>query len=74
MKCPLCNNEMEKGFLQAGQRITWVKKKHKVSLLPKQDEVSLGNNMLGGLIFDAFICKSCKQVLLDYSNSNYEEV
>ena len=73
MKCPICGNEMEKGYLQAGQRMSWVKKKHKVSLLPKEGEISLGNNVLGGLVFEAYICKDCKKVLLDYSESNYEE-
>lgn len=73
MKCPVCGNEMEKGYLQSGQRMSWVKKKHKVSLLPQAGEVSLGNNILGGLAFEAHICKACKKVTLDYGNSNYEE-
>ena len=36
MKCPICNNEMEEGFLQGMQRIAWVKGKHKLSLRPKK--------------------------------------
>lgn len=32
----LCNGEMEQGFLQGMERLAWVKKPYKVSLLPKQ--------------------------------------
>lgn len=53
--------------------MSWVKSPHKVSLLPKKGEVSLGNNVLGGLSFEACICKKCKKVLLDYSKANFEE-
>jgi hypothetical protein len=35
---------MEDGFLQGIQRIAWVKRKHKLSLLPKEGEILLENN------------------------------
>ena len=73
MHCPICGNEMEQGYLQCGQRMSWVKSPHKVSLLPKKGEVSLGNNVFGGLSFEAYICKKCKKVLLDYSKADFEE-
>ena len=73
MKCPVCGNEMEQGFLQGGQRMAWVKAPHKVSLLPNSGEVLLGNHMIGGLTFCAYICKPCKKVLLDYADAQYEE-
>ena len=57
MKCPVCGNEMEKGNIQTGERMCWVKQKHKVSLVPKDGEVMLGNNVFSGLAFEAFICK-----------------
>ena len=64
MKCPVCGNEMEKGYIQTGERMSWVRQKHKVSLFPKDGEVS-------GLAFEAFICKSCKKIVLDYSGTDY---
>ncbi len=73
MKCPLCGNEMEQGFLQSGQRMAWVKTPHKVSLLPKKGEVLLGNHVINGLSFQADICKTCKKVWFDYSQADYEE-
>ena len=73
MKCPLCEKEMEKGFVQTGQRMSWVKQKHKASLIPQEGEVLLGNNVFSGLSFEAYICKSCKKIVLDYDGADYHE-
>ena len=91
MKCPLCEKEMEKGFVQTGQRMSWVEKemekgfvqtgqrmswvkqKHKASLIPQEGEVLLGNNVFSGLSFEAYICKSCKKIVLDYDGADYHE-
>lgn len=73
MKCPQCEGEMEKGFIQGGNMITWVRKKHKLSLLPKEGEIILGQDAVFGACITADICKTCKKVIVDYSDSNYEE-
>lgn len=73
MKCPICGNEMEKGLVQAGQRVLWSKKRHYFSLLPKEGEVTIGYNPLGNVCFESYICKSCKRVILDYSEADFEE-
>ena len=73
MKCPLCGKEMEKGFVQTGERISWVRQKHKVFLRPKEGEVLLGNNIFLGLAFEAHIRKSCKKIVLDYDGADYQE-
>lgn len=73
MRCPTCGNEMEPGYIQCGSKMAWVKSLHKVSLLPKEGEVLLGNNVFLGLSFEAYICKVCKKVLLDYSKADIEE-
>ena len=72
MRCPLCGQEMETGFVQTGKRISWVKQKHKISLRPRE-EVLLGNNVFSGLAFEAYICKSCKKIVLDYEGADYQE-
>lgn len=66
MKCPNCNNEMEKGVLQSGQIILWAKKKHHLSLNAKEGDVELGKNYMGGCSLPAYICRSCKKVIVDY--------
>ncbi len=73
MNCPVCGNHMEKGFIQALRRIAWVKQQHKVSLLPRDGEVLLGNNAFSDVIIDAYICKACKKVIIDYSTADYTE-
>ena len=72
MNCPVCGKEMEKGLVQGGQILSWVKEKHKLSMLPKKGEVLLGRSSFQILTFEAFICKACKKVVLDYSKNNYQ--
>ena len=69
MNCPFCGNIMEEGLVQVGTRATWVRKKHWISLLPKTGEVELGRNLMGYCAIPAHICKDCKKVLLDYSQT-----
>ena len=69
MNCPFCQQGMEPGFVQVGSRAVWVHKKHLVSLLPKRGEVELCRNLMGYAAVPAYICKSCKRVLMDYSET-----
>ena len=73
MNCPKCGKIMEKGLVQVGTRATWVKKKHLVSLLPREGEVELGRNLRGYCAIPSHICKNCKQVLMDYSSTEPEQ-
>lgn len=74
MNCPVCGQPMEQGFVQAGQMATWVKKKHLVSLLPREGEVMLDRNLMGYCAIPAYICKTCRKVLMDYSGTEVEEI
>lgn len=73
MRCPVCNNEMEQGFLQGMNRVAWVKKHHRVSLHPKQGEILLENNAIKDFIFSSWICKGCKKIVVDYSDKEIKE-
>ena len=53
MKCPYCGNEMEQGFIQSPQEISW-KKGDKRPFLVKGSAVT------------AFLCRDCKKVIIDY--------
>lgn len=66
-KCPFCGAELEKGYVQALHRMAWVKSPHKLSLLPKEGEILLGNHMFKDVILDACICKNCQKIIVDYS-------
>ena len=77
MRCPVCNNEMERGFLQGMNRVAWVKNYHRISLHPKQGEILLGNNVIKDFIFSSWICKErkkiCKKIVVDYSGKEVKE-
>ncbi len=74
MNCPFCNSPMEKGLLQSGNLIVWVKKKHLLSLNPREGEVILDRNYLTGASVPARICKKCKKVIADYSENSEGEI
>ena len=67
MKCPICNQEMERGFVQSGTRIIWTKRIHKISLLPKDGDVLLLHSVLKPSAIPASICKKCEKIIMDYS-------
>ncbi len=73
MRCPVCNNEMEQGYLQGMKRVAWVKKQHRVSLHPKQGEILLENNSIKDFVFTSWICKECRKILVDYSDKEIKE-
>lgn len=73
MNCPICGKMMEQGYVQAGGMVSWVKNKHKISLLPREGEVMLDRNVMGYCAIPARICKDCKKVLLDYTETEVEE-
>ncbi len=70
MLCPFCNGEMEKGLLQGGNILVWVRKKHYLSLLPKEGEVMLDKNYLTGCAVPAWVCKQCRKVIAEYEEKN----
>jgi len=73
MRCPFCGGFMEKGMIQSGgSLLVWVRKKHYLSLLPKEGEVLLDRNYLSGAIIPARICKQCKKVIAEYQEKDSE--
>lgn len=71
MKCPYCGEEMEKGFIQSPQEISWLKGE-KRPLLGRaafhDGSVILSElSMLKGSAVTAYLCRACKKVLIDYS-------
>lgn len=43
MKCPNCENEMEKGFVQSNTPIFFCIKKHKLHITRSSDDIRLTN-------------------------------
>ena len=50
--------------------MVWVKKKHYLSLLPKEGEIILDRNYLSGSAIPAWICKNCKKVIGEYTEND----
>ncbi|WP_024861879.1 PF20097 family protein [Ruminococcus flavefaciens] len=74
MKCPYCKKEMELGFIQSPQEISW-KKGDKRPLLGRaqfhEGSVILSElSFLKGAAVTAFLCRECKKVIIEYSDEN----
>ena len=72
MRCPFCDSSMERGFVQGGNLLVWVKKKHYISLLPKEGEIILDRNYLTCATIPAHICKKCRKVIAEYEEESSE--
>ena len=68
MKCPYCQKELEKGFIQCRDGIHWTPKKQLVAALSEfgKDSVSLENGVGNNRAVYAYHCADCKKVIIDY--------
>ena len=71
MKCPYCNNEMQKGYIQCRDGVTWTPKKQWVAAFSSlgAGAVPLGkdNGLSPNSVAEAYHCGTCKKVIIDYS-------
>ena len=69
MKCPFCEKEMEKGYIQCRDGVHWTPKKQLVAALAEfgKDSVSLENGAgRNNTVVYAYKCGDCKKVIIDY--------
>ena len=69
MKCPYCNNEMELGYIQCRDGVTWTPKKQLIAALSilGKGSISLKNGAAeNSRAVYAQRCKECKKVIIDY--------
>ena len=72
MVCPYCEKEMDLGFIQCRDGVTWTPEKQLVASLSVlgKGSVSLENGAAdNSRAVYAFKCPECKKVIIDYSNS-----
>ncbi len=62
MRCPSCEKEMEQGRLYGKPPLLWSPRRKKLVLLRRQEEVQI----LNGAFPTAYLCKSCRKVVIDY--------
>lgn len=66
MKCPICEKEMESGFIQSKNQIFFVAQKHKFHLAPSNEDIRLTDYNFDVPNVEAWCCKSCKKVIISY--------
>ena len=68
-KCPYCGKEMELGYIQCRDGVTWTSKKVLVAALSGlgKDSISLENGATDNAnTVYAYKCSTCKKVIIDY--------
>lgn len=70
MKCPYCNEEMEVGYIQSRDNLSWNKKKKLVASLSflGKDSIILSQDgsMFSGSDVIAYNCTKCEKMIIDY--------
>lgn len=70
MKCPYCGEEMELGYIQCRDGVTWDTKKRMVAVLPSFRSHSIvlgsGGGPFSGASVSAYNCEKCKKIVIDY--------
>ena len=72
MKCPYCGAEMEQGFIQCRDGVSWQKKQRLVAAVSSLsgDAVVLARsqgNPFSGAAAIAHHCQACKKIVIDYA-------
>lgn len=70
MKCPYCNEEMVKGYIQCRDGVNWTEKKQFVAALSTfgKGRISLANGASENhSVVYAYKCEKCKKIIIDYS-------
>ncbi len=72
MKCPYCNQEMEKGFVTGLGRISFSMEYRRLMLYPKKGEITIAENTGSIAHKIAWLCKNCGMIVM--RNINEPEV
>ena len=71
MKCPYCDNEMQKGYIQCRDGVYWTPIKQWVSALSSMAKgaIAIGTDdkLMPKSSAEAYHCETCKKVIIDYS-------
>ena len=71
MKCPYCNNEMKKGYIQCRDGVTLTPKKQMVAALSSfgSGAIQIGKDsgLVSNSVAEAYHCNVCKKVIIHYS-------
>ena len=65
MDCPSCGRPMEEGYLSSRSPVFWSEEVSGLPLPARSGDVLLGKAM-GLLRPKAYLCRSCRRVIVDY--------
>ncbi len=71
MKCPYCGSEMELGYIQCRDGVTWTPKKQPIAALSAlgRGSITLANGAADNArAVYAYRCSHCRKVIIDYSS------
>lgn len=69
MKCPYCEKEMELGYIQCRDGVSWSRKKRAVaalSSLVNEIPLATGGGAFSGAAVEAYRCAGCQKIVIDY--------
>lgn len=68
MKCPYCNNEMEKGYVQSSKEVYYTTNPTKFPFLAfaKVEDLNLTKGLFAPVTIEAWNCPVCKKLLIEY--------
>ncbi|MBO5969047.1 MAG: hypothetical protein J6S14_11185 [Clostridia bacterium] len=65
MKCPYCNKEMKKGYVQSARPIIWGLYKKKLLFSATQStDFTVSNGYWNGCFAEAYHCPKCKKIII----------
>lgn len=67
MNCPKCKKEMEVGCLNSGgYRLLWSRRRDRMSALQEEGDVVLHRHLRAKSQTTAWLCRSCRNILVEY--------
>lgn len=77
MKCPYCNNEMQKGYVQNRDGVYWTPKKQWLPAFAfvADGAIPLGRDdkFMSKSIATAYNCTHCKRVIIFYGENDVQD-
>lgn len=68
--CPYCHEEMELGYIQCRDGVSWSKKKRAVAaiqpLSASKVMLATSSGPFAGAAVESYLCSKCKIILIDY--------
>lgn len=64
MKCPICQKEMQEGYLEASSHMIFTKKRHTFFLRKQEEDLMLAEHVMTLAHVSAYHCEDCDHIIL----------